>query len=1211
MESIRFDDIDINPMEIEKRNNFIDLFEINSSKKNSSLSSTSKLNNESDETFFEKLNVDFENDMHNGELMPSKKTYGRKSMKDDKSRYHKNMHGNKSKQRKSKSKTILEYTVNDKDENQVSKIINKNHYAGSSDNNNSSDVKKENTKLFFDLDDIMEDSRSSFPAHTETIDNDPFAFDDFSVSFPFLDATTSDDKKPDLVCFDYTCDAKRQTQEVKDKANNSTPTEMQKNETKGPDIARELLKEEIPDDLNAHDSDLSGYSVNGDDNEPVDDDFTTGGDESDSGNDLDVENQSGKEFSRPTFGMLDKFTNQTLLLREARKVGAWAFLVVIDSTNPKTWFFPLRIADGRISRPLLAEARSELSSGTKGVNRSKKFGLVSDTLAKFERICNRAMPGTPRLVLASCYANCIYKYGNPEWLDSSQDLHDDTRAVLADIQETIDSSEDECIANEEYEARINIRQKELESILKEREEEHQKIVEKRKKDTLGLIERMRSKRKDALSGMSEAMFQKPVNEFRSGAETVKKSTQKNYESIKKGDNIFFLLPDDPSDENVRRPVNDSVNQRILGKTGNLSSSEAIETAKICEHNRTKMLRTELLDQARRKLANVNAMKYGFKNLDNQISFETNILRTSRMNTDDSSDENSATEMMNESTVHSESENGDSELTTDVNIAGSPLEPEKHVLKASVDFSSEVSEDSKKLSDTSKVDISLDLSVTNKNETDNDIGIVKAPSLHVSIDTTNEKVEGDFSAEKTYQELNEEKISDGMTAENIDSELSSSEKSKQKNRNLSYRYMLERENEQVRKLMKADVVEHEASEEESDDELDDYGNSESLKRKQRSINDDIDIRMDRAQLTMTEDDLSAVVDEISDNEGEGGGDVGELFRDEENVRYDEELARLKEDVQKHRLVSETLRRRRPGGRFSKVLGDDSGSDSDTDEEEELAREERYRTIDEHRRKAAIESQSNGNENVETLEEVEAEVRDQAIFLKLSMLESKKRRALKRSQRKLSRKLQRAGLEERPDELINFDGDKNPKELRTDTFAVGMSETTIPTSVDCSEWTENVDICVRQVQSTGKSAHYNSNIVLSHEGRNTTIERSQKQEKLVVAPTNVISAGFKTSALKRGFMQSKRGKPLSFVNSSTFAVSDKVAKVSCFTQDNASLTGYMYNHKKKTVTKSTTNRDLRNEVDEMAVETSMKKNVITQGYRQKRKGKERGLLGSMLI
>mmetsp|Transcript_24958 Transcript_24958/g.40493 ORF Transcript_24958/g.40493 Transcript_24958/m.40493 type:complete len:306 (-) Transcript_24958:1084-2001(-) len=152
------------------------------------------------------------------------------------------------------------------------------------------------------------------------------------------------------------------------------------------------------------------------------------------------------------------------------------------------------------------------------------------------------------------------------------------------------------------------------------------------------------------------------------------------------------------------------------------------------------------------------------------------------------------------------------------------------------------------------------------------------------------------------------------------------------------------------------------------------------RKKRSNSEELERRLDSKVDQLTAEDLEAVVDDISDDEGKDGGDVSALHREIMNKQDDENLKRLENDIRNHDLVRAAGRRRK-GGRVLNVLSDDSG-DEDTDEEDEMAKQERYRNIDEQRREQVLQS---GQTEGETIEEIDQEAVQREQFLQLKKLE----------------------------------------------------------------------------------------------------------------------------------------------------------------------------------------------------------------------------------
>ena len=134
-----------------------------------------------------------------------------------------------------------------------------------------------------------------------------------------------------------------------------------------------------------------------------------------------------------------------------------------------------------------------------------------------------------------------------------------------------------------------------------------------------------------------------------------------------------------------------------------------------------------------------------------------------------------------------------------------------------------------------------------------------------------------------------------------------------------------------------------------------------------------------------EDLEAIVDTISDDEGEDAGDGIEYHQKLMKAKEEEGLKKLQDDVENHRIAYKKARRRERSSRLDNAL-DESSDDESTDEEVEMARQERYRSVDEERRRLAA---SGGQLAAgESLEDVENEIEQREQFLQAAKMHKKR-------------------------------------------------------------------------------------------------------------------------------------------------------------------------------------------------------------------------------
>ena len=640
---------------------------------------------------------------------------------------------------------------------------------------------------------------------------------------------------------------------------------------------------------------------------------------------------NSKNFYTPDIAYLNSLSKDPS--PKIRELPPWAFLVVVNLQNPSTWYFPVRDKLGCISRSLLAEARMELSSGQKNKLRKIKFGLKKETLEIFHRLSERAMPGTPPIKLADSYLNANIFYGNKFWIDSSKDLHNKTNDILTSLESIINDHSKDKINDT-----LDTSDKKKKSNIKEHHNRLKQINMKRKKDTVSIL----------------SLLQKQRNIHQKST-----PTSSNYSKIclnhkredidfNKTDHVIFSL-----EETASHVDNQENNDKYLEKTGNNKDSNDIikECKQKYQNLLRKGMRKSLLIKAKQKIANETAIKDGFEGLEHQLNskenknkylFGSNSKKSQYIAKVRNISENQNPSINSNLIIHDKSKDNDNDITI-INEKDTLIETKINEMKELHSDLDEISE-------------------TPIHQT-HEVSSYISNSNHFSTDEVTQTPE--IPSEKDNQ-IDEFSV----------------EKNNLKKRSKTLIKFIEHENKLIRNrhLNNTLLVEEEASEEESEDGMNNYGNNQNYKSKRQ--NDDSEDYLDKMELKLDEDDLEGVVDDISDGEGEDGGDIGLLFH--ENIREKEEadLLRLENDLKHHRLLTETINSRKNSQyRVSNVLGEIS-DEEDTDEEQEMAREERYRCLDQKRREDII---RNGKDAGESLEDLEEEARQRKMFLCLSKLQ----------------------------------------------------------------------------------------------------------------------------------------------------------------------------------------------------------------------------------
>lgn len=187
--------------------------------------------------------------------------------------------------------------------------------------------------------------------------------------------------------------------------------------------------------------------------------------------------------------------------------------------------------------------------------------------------------------------------------------------------------------------------------------------------------------------------------------------------------------------------------------------------------------------------------------------------------------------------------------------------------------------------------------------------------------------------------------------------------------------------------------------------------------------------------MRKEDLEAIVDTFSDDEGEDLGDGIEYHQEVMKAKDEEGLKKLQEDVENHRIAYKKARRHKRSSRLDNAL-DESSDDESTDEEVELARQERYRSVDEERRRLAA---SNGQVVAgESLEDVENEIEQRQQFLQAAKMHKKRIKNKRGGRRKQSGELLKEFIGEENTQLV-----QRIRRCNTTTIS-GKTKTTVRSS-----------------------------------------------------------------------------------------------------------------------------------------------------------------------
>jgi len=650
------------------------------------------------------------------------------------------------------------------------------------------------------------------------------------------------------------------------------------------------------------------------------------------------ENAELPEYFMPPedLSMLGITSTESLSRQEVKHLGPWAYLVVGNVKKKSTWYFPVRQSDGKINLGLLHTAREELRSGKRMAGYERKFSLREDAQRQFFRLCEIAWPGLPEIPLAPCYTSkTLIDMGNKYFLCDKTDLQEETYHILQSLGII---SEEDRRREEQREAEALKRQEEEERV---RELEERKLEEKRAKEAKILLEQLRLKRQQSLQKKAE---QNPIDILEVHRKTEKKRKKK---------------------KSKKRKESERKNDEERKKRKKAASEKKTKQEKLDPNKARHEHRNALRREASRRLAFKQAVRAGFETLEefHGVSQRKAELAASVMSVSEEEEDTREQIEVNLAPFR------DGDMLPEDSQRTEVLDDDEEEEHADVESNNEEdhhqNDEERKMepgnapkrfeNEATKILHEFNLMKDKgKSELDSD---AKGISMQVD-DSENEERE-----EKQQQEVEKKK------------KLSPEERA------AAYRKILERENKNLQEKQRdKDFVEAEASEEEVEDGIGDYGNSTSAARKKRSHSEERDFRMDRAANEITAADLEDIVDDISDDEGKDGGDVDLMHRDAMRKKDDEELERLEADLREHRLMEATSRRQKGKHRVDQALGEASDAE-DTDEEDEMAKEERFRSIEVQRHERAVQGEGEG----ETLAEVEKEKAEFEDFIQQSRLE----------------------------------------------------------------------------------------------------------------------------------------------------------------------------------------------------------------------------------
>jgi len=758
---------------------------------------------------------------------------------------------------------------------------------------------------------------------------------------------------------------------------------------------------------------------------------------------------------------IEQLSSVNVSKHDLRRLGPWAFLVVLDDTKRRTWFFPVRDTEGRINRPLLAAARNELVSGKRGKTRAQKFCISEEVWQRFRKLCRKAWPGTPVPSKFSHEYSIGAVAGNKHWLMSSADARLEAAAVLEEINEDADIDDDS--EDEELEAHRILesqeRKKVLEMEARRRQEEADLAEEKRQREASSLLALLRAKRKaatapDTLSPCSRILAQRSPRS-RTSSKDAKLSIKKGITVSGKSCHTEDRKPSTSALPDPRRPA------RLVPKPGGFillpprkpaqktassrqSNAEqnpkapGVKSTSFIEVSKPKpapaltgraALRANLRTKAVMDTANRHAILDGYRGVEHQMvksQKRAERLLEARRSAEAERAEREEEEE-EEASVASNEESSDEEevqanetgkevnasdgVSTNENQQLSPNPTEKKqvtetALLTSTQGSKKVKYGQVDPSDSFEPNVATEalkaLNIESTLTPDNDAKVAKVPKATSDIDVNIDKTvkEVPVAAVFSASGLPIAKIVDASidvakeSEEELDFEdsnaaaLVENEKPRKENKSSVYLKVLEKENKLLRAKKargKNKYVDAEASEEEEEEGFGDYGDGEL--RKKRSMSDELDEYVDGSLNHVTSADIEGVVDEISDDEGEDGGDISELHRELVDKEEEANLERIHKGLRDHTLISDVANRRKKSTRLNAAL-EDGSDEEDTDEEDEMAKEERYRAVDQSRREQAAQASEDGKG--ETVEEVDIEAEQQALFLRMAKLEKQRRK-----------------------------------------------------------------------------------------------------------------------------------------------------------------------------------------------------------------------------
>ncbi|GBG33210.1 Hypothetical Protein FCC1311_094342 [Hondaea fermentalgiana] len=727
---------------------------------------------------------------------------------------------------------------------------------------------------------------------------------------------------------------------------------------------------------------------------------------------------------RPSDASLLRSTSKAKMSRqEIRRLGPWAYLAVGDKKKRSTWHFPVRQADGRINTYLLQTARSEIQTGKRMVKRDDRFSLSTNAIQHLRQLCSIVWPGVPDLQVAHCYRDRhVPQLSNKFWISTTSDLRNETEELLQDVNI---NANDNAADGEDEEDRIAREEEE------KAQREKERLREKQALQAASLVERFRAKRmgtKLRTSKMSAKSSTKSAP-FSSRNAAREEEAQKEEEEE---EDLFFIVggPDDPKGarpEKSKRKSSSKVKKSALKQR-----PSSLEPGQSHRGMRGRgLVLQSLRSEAMRRTADKLAVDMGYKNVKHHFE-ETaaaaalsdedapeDLLEEYDEEEDEEEGEEEGEEEDNEEQDQDQdprdeddSDEGEAELGHAYDAADEGQDGDNEDIDENDDAGEAKAEQSKI---SKPVRTYGRFRPSEKNEATKALRKHNLQNDNAADHADDEEEVEEESRAKTgaaeSQDAQEATQSAQEASENNAQKVPQKVQEAAKDRSAAYRKMLERENAVLsgRRKAKGNFGDEEAEEEDLDDGVDDFGNAAAGGRKFRSLSDEREARLDRALNRITEGDLEDIVDDVSDGEGDDGGDVGELYRTSMQEKEEKELERLQEDLREHRLMAAISRRNTTSARLDRALGETSEAE-DTDEEEELARVERFRTLDVQRREMI----ASGEQTGETIEDVDNEAEQLASFLMLSKEERQRRKLERIRERALAKRMAHASSSQDPDQ-----------------------------------------------------------------------------------------------------------------------------------------------------------------------------------------------------